>query len=213
MYGNEFLGQVGDAAPLVRELVNTLHNAQLARSAAATTSCLSTPPRSRNVLAEAQVNELALAVATIDPDLPPGQLQLDEAAPMSGVFEMVGMERNLNVRPLSTIFQAYWSLIADDEQRQLWQKSSDDVNRLLRQRTDGPGARFEFAEAWDNHLALLHDRFSDALTVNGDTLQLAGEHDGERYAQSNEPGRLRWASLDQAVAAGEYLDMLSQAAQ
>jgi len=132
---------------------------------------------------------------------------------MSGVFEMVGMERNLNVRPLSTIFQAYWSLIADDEQRQLWQKSSDDVNRLLRQRTDGPGARFEFAEAWDNHLALLHDRFSDALTVNGDTLQLAGEHDGERYAQSNEPGRLRWASLDQAVAAGEYLDMLSQAAQ
>jgi hypothetical protein len=211
VHGPDFEDEAGDAAPFVRELVDTLYNAQIARSMA-TVSYLSTPPRSRNVVADAQVNELALAVAATGPGQVPGEGQLGEAAPMSGIFEIVGMQRNMYARPLPTIFQAYWELIADDEQRQLWQRSCNDVNRLLRQRVGGPGARFEFAEAWDNHLALLRGRFHDALLVNGGTVQLAGEHNGSPYIQSHEPGRLHWASLEDAAAAGEYLDMLSLAA-
>jgi hypothetical protein len=211
VYGPTFHDEAGDAAPLVRELVDTLYNAQIARSTA-TVSYLSTPPRGRNVLADAQVNELALAVATNDPGHVPSIRQLDEAAPMSGIFETVGTQRHLNARPLPTIFQAYWELIAVDEQRQAWQRSCDDVNRLLRERASGPGARFEFAEAWDNHLALLRGHLRDALFINGGAAQLAGEHDGASYLQSHEPGRLQWASLEDATAAGEYLDMLSLAA-
>ena len=214
VYGPVFADEVGDdVAPLVRELVDTLYNAQLANSTAATTSYLSTPPRSRNVVADAQVNELALAVAAAkqDADAAVTEKKLDEAAPMSGIFNTVGMERNLSVEPLSVIFQAYWELIADADQRRIWQHSCDDVNRLLHMRTDGPEERFEFAQAWDNHLALLGGCFGDALYVEGDSLQIVGSLNGETFTQSNEPGRLRWASVEQAAAAGEYLDMLSQA--
>ena len=210
VYGPD-LEEAGDAAPLVRELVDTLYNVQIARSTTASDSYLSTPARSRNVVADAQVNELALAVANTDPGQAPGRRQL-EAGPMSGIFATVGIQRNLSALPLPTIFQAYWELIADDEQCQLWQASCDDVNRLGRQRADVPGARFEFAQAWDNHLALLRGRFRDALLVHGGTIQLAGEHNGRRYTQSQEPGPLHWASLEDAVSAGEYLDMLSLAA-
>jgi hypothetical protein len=212
VYGGDFEVEVGaDAAPLVRELVDTLYNAQLANSAAATDAYLTTPPRSRNVVADAQVNELALAVAAVQTDAAVTERKLDEAAPMSGIFERLGTERNLNVEPLSLIFQAYWELIADADQRRTWQESCDNVNRLLGKRLDGQGARFEFAEAWDNHLALLRGCFGDVLHVEGDRLQILGSLDGEAFAQSNEPGRLRWASVEQAAAAGEYLDILSRA--
>jgi hypothetical protein len=214
VYGTAFEEEVGSVAvPLVRELVDTLYNAQLANSAAATDAYLSTPPRSRNVVADAQVNELALAVATVKQDAAVTERKLDDAAPMSGIFKNVGMERNLSVEPLPLIFQAYWELIADADQRRTWQRSCDDVNRLGRHRGDGPDMRFEFAEAWDNHLALLRGCFSDAVHVEGDSLQVVGSLDGETFAQSNEPGRLRWASVEQAAAAGEYLDMLSQAVE
>lgn len=212
VYGPGFEEEVGAAAPLVRELVNTLYNAQVARSTA-TVSFLSTPARGHNVLAEAQVNELALAVATSRRDrLPPDRRQLDRLAPMSGIFDVVVSQRHLSTRPLSMIFQAYWELIADDGQCQRWQRSCADVNRLLRKCARGAGAQFEFAQAWNNHLELLRARFRDALFVQDGTVRLAGAQDGASFVQSNEPGRLRWASVEQATAAGEYLDMLRLAA-
>ncbi|HZN73985.1 MAG TPA: hypothetical protein VFC00_20140 [Micromonosporaceae bacterium] len=203
-------------AGLVRELVDTLYNAQLAASAGAQDAYLSTPPRSRNLVVNAQVNRLALAIAKLDPGRPVTDLGSPGSAvqaPMSGLFTTVGMERNVSVAPLHTIFQAYWELIADPESRETWRRSCAMVNRLYRHRVESPGARHQFAEAWDSHLALLRGRFGQSLLVDGDTVQVVGAQNGEAYGQSNQPGTLRWASLEEATAAGEYLDLVSRAAR
>jgi hypothetical protein len=214
-YGNEIEEDLGENAYLLRELVDTLQNVTLASSAAATNAYLSTPPRNSNVVELAQVNRLALMLTDRDQAMraaAPANDQRPEA-PMSGLFDTVGTTRDLNVRPLSTIYEAYWSLMADEDSRRAWRNSSVRVNSLLRSKDGSSRWRGGFAAAWAAHIALLQQRIGAGVMVSGGDIRVEGIQGGCTVVQTHTPGGLEWNDMQRADAAGEYLDMLVRAAR